>query len=300
MNKNFIINPIRVSDVILSDLQKADSASEKELAYIFFKMFVGNKTIQTFDDTETKNKNLVRLLHFSDVVPESGYKDLLALNERGAGIYLTINETDGTGRKEVNIKKVRSVFVDLDGSPLEPALKYNPTLIVESSSGRFHCYWLSDDIPLTAFSEMQKNIARILNGDPKVHDLPRVLRVPGFYHNKNKPFLSVIRGGLGTIFSYKGLVELFPPEKKPLWSGKKYILDKKTTDFDDFRGQYGASDGNRNNHLVKRAGGMIKRGKPWSYIENELFKEGLNSSPPMSEQEILSVVKSVKRYYKTA
>lgn len=296
MKHDFRQNPIRVSDVILSDLQKIGSASEKELAYIFFKMFVGNKTIQTFDDTETKNKNLVRLIHFSDVIPESGYKNLLAMNERGAGIYLTINETDGTGRKEVNIKKVRSVFVDLDGSPLEPALKYNPTLIVESSSGRFHCYWFTDDMPLEAFGPMQKNIARILNGDKKVFDLPRVLRVPGFYHKKGKPFLSTIRGGLGTIIKYKALVDMFPPEVVPKWSAKRYVLEKKTDSNSEFKGLYGTFNGDRNAHVLRRIGGCIKRKKSWDYIISEAFKEGMACTPPLPESEINLILKSARKY----
>src|SRR5512144_2779908 len=35
-------------------------------------------------------------------------------------------------------------------------------------------------------------LAKRYNGDPKVIDLPRVMRVPGFFHRKGEPFLTHI------------------------------------------------------------------------------------------------------------
>jgi hypothetical protein len=42
------------------------------------------------------------------------------LNREGAGVFVTVNETDLKGRTAKNITSVRAVFVDLDGAPLEP------------------------------------------------------------------------------------------------------------------------------------------------------------------------------------
>ena len=81
-------------------------------------------TFQTFDDVEVwdeakqkavkrMDKNLVRVLHGTF----NQHKDALAaLNAKGAGVYVTVNQTDLKGRKEANIVKVRALFVDLDGS----------------------------------------------------------------------------------------------------------------------------------------------------------------------------------------
>ena len=44
------------------------------------------------------------------------------------------------------------------------------------------------DVPLVGFSELQKALAAEFSGDPKVHDLPRVMRLPGFLHRKGQPF----------------------------------------------------------------------------------------------------------------
>ncbi len=87
---------------------------------------------------------------------------------------------------------VRALFVDLDGDPLAPVLEspLEPHAIIESSPGRFHAYWLVDGCPLDQFSQWQKAMAARFNGDPSVHDLPRVMRVPGFVHHKGAPFAS--------------------------------------------------------------------------------------------------------------
>jgi hypothetical protein len=121
-------------------------------------------------------------------------EDLSRLNARGAGVFVTVNETDGEGRKTENIIRVRAQFVDLDGAPLEPVLEHplGPSITIESSPGRYHAYWLVDDCPLAEFKHAQQRLAAHFNGDPSVCDLPRVMRLPGFFHRKAEPFITRI------------------------------------------------------------------------------------------------------------
>jgi hypothetical protein len=260
----------------------------------FFNLFPGKKTIQTFDDRGT-NKRLIRVIHF-DKLTETMERHLKNMNADGAGIYLCINETDGKGRCAINVKKIRAVFADLDGAPLDPTLEYHPSLIVESSLGRYHTYWFTEDTPLNGFTGLQKNIIRMFKSDSSVHDLPRVLRVPGLYHKKGKPFLSRICGGSGEVFKYRELVSYFPPETVPLWSAKRYRLDKKTMNMNEFRGKYGAMEGERNWNTFRHVCGMIKAKRPWGYIEEEARREGAACIPPLKESEIRNILKSASRY----
>ena len=48
---------------------------------------------------------------------------------------------------------------------------------------------LVSDVKLDEFTDLQQALIARFNGDPKVSDLPRVLRLPGFYHRKGDPFL---------------------------------------------------------------------------------------------------------------
>jgi hypothetical protein len=148
-------------------------------------------TFQVFDDSELKRGHLAKVCHGS---LEEEAARLTALNKAGAGVFVVINEADGMGRKAENIIRVRAVFADLDGAPLEPVLscRLAPHIIVESSPGRFHCYWRATGLPLDQFAPTQKAIAAKFNGDPSVHDLPRVMRLPGFWHLKGAPSMSRI------------------------------------------------------------------------------------------------------------
>ena len=121
-----------------------------------------------------------------------------------------VNRGDGvarpgrkTPRSTENVIAVRAVFVYLDGSPLEPVQQAvpAPTVIVESSPGRWHAYWKTHDCPLEEFTRRQGQLAARFRGDPSVTDLPRVMRLPGFLHRKRDPFLTRV---------------IYPePEKKP-------------------------------------------------------------------------------------
>ena len=260
----------------------------------FFNLFDGVKTIQTFSDKKDR-KDLAKIFHF-DVFSTMVETCLGYLNSQGAGIFFCVNETDGKGRTGANIIKVRSVYADLDGAPLEKALEYNPSLVVESSPNKYHCYWFVKDVPLEAFKTLQQGIIRVLNSDPAIHDLPRVLRVPGYLHNKNEPFLVNVKSCSGDIFTFKELTYWFPPKVRPQWSAKRYELEKKTSSELKFNGSYGTSAGERNRHLARVIGGMIKRGMPWHYIENEAMKEALACTPPLTESETRATLKSLQRY----
>ena len=151
-------------------------------------------TFQTFDDSEAKRPGLARIIHG----PLKGaQKKLIELNGRGAGIFWTVNETDLKGRKSENITKVRAVFVDLDGAPLEPILKgpLRPHVVVESSPGRFHCYWMVSNCSKEDFTRIQKALAKIFKADEQCIDLARVMRLPGFFHQKHEPHLTNVKNG---------------------------------------------------------------------------------------------------------
>ncbi len=146
-------------------------------------------TFQTFDDTKSRHDSaLVHVLHGN---LNQHLQFLTELNEKGAGIFFTVNLTDLKGRAAKNILKIRALFIDLDGALLGPVQSgpLAPHIIVETSPKRFHAYWLVEDIPLEVFSCIQKELIKRFNSDTSVHDLPRVMRLPGFYHQKGEPYL---------------------------------------------------------------------------------------------------------------
>lgn len=158
----------------------------------------GTFTFQTFDDDKKrKDRSLAQVFHG----PLSMHaKALETLQQRGTGVFVMVNEGDGityegnkTCRCKANVIRVRALWVDLDGSPLAPVMEaYTPDIVVESSPSRWHGYWLTNDCPLDDFSPRQKQIAAKFNGDKSISDLPRVMRLPGFWHQKDTPFMTRI------------------------------------------------------------------------------------------------------------
>lgn len=156
----------------------------------FLALFPGQHTYQTFDDRSNKDRKLSRILNDPS--------ELASLNRRGAGVFLMVNEGDGKGRRESNVTRVRAYFADFDITPLPEVWPLKPSMIVETSPGKFHAYWIlqpGEMIPLDsdAFNCQQEAIARAVGSQPQdCKGLNRVMRVPGFMHQKGEPFLSRI------------------------------------------------------------------------------------------------------------
>ena len=147
-------------------------------------------TFQTFDDSpEDKNPKLARIFHG---LTEKNFCDLTSLQFERAGVFFMVNQGNGKGRKAENVTVIRAVFIDLDGTPLPESWGVVPHITVESSPGKFHVYWLVFDCPLNRYTPTQKALIKKFKSDSSVHDLPRVLRVPGFYHQKGQPFMTRI------------------------------------------------------------------------------------------------------------
>ncbi|SDX04891.1 DNA-primase RepB domain-containing protein [Paenibacillus sp. CF384] len=67
-------------------------------------------------------------------------------------------------------------------------------MIVETKNG-YHIYWTIRKGSIGWFVPIQRALARKFNSDPKITDLARVMRVPGFYHRKNpaSPYLVCVK-----------------------------------------------------------------------------------------------------------
>lgn len=153
-------------------------------------------TFQTTDESSRKSWAKAKVFHGTfDQHADALYE----LNQAGAGIFVMVNKGNGivyegnrTCRTNANVVEVRALFVDADGAPLEPILENSPPphIVVESSPGKWHVYWRTNDTRLEEFKLIQQTIAKKFNTDPAVNDLARVMRVPGFYHQKGEPFMT--------------------------------------------------------------------------------------------------------------
>lgn len=167
-------------------------------------------TFQTFDDDANRRKELAeRLRAMGRPVQdawarvrhgtlEQHWQELVDVNANGGGVFVMVNQGDGrvhdgqrTCRTDASVNALRALFVDDDSGELTPqSLELTPSIIVKSRRG-LHAYWLlRRGEPLKAFSPAQEALAAALATD-RIKDLARVLRVPGFLHQKDRkaPFM---------------------------------------------------------------------------------------------------------------
>jgi len=249
-------------------------------------------TFQTFDDRK-KDKRLAVIRH--GTLEQHG-AELARLNEAGAGIFIMANRGDGKGRSATNVVAADAVFVDLDGAPLAPVLSASPEphIVVESSPGRYHAWWQVDAFPLAQFTPVQKALAARFAGDPTVHDLPRVMRLPGFIHWKGEPFLTrVTRTAPAQPYALADLVaglglKLQPDASTPARIGPAQA-----------RGQAGDTfgEGGRNAALASMAGKMRRAGCSADAVLQALrVTNDERCRPPLPDDEVAAIARSIGRY----
>jgi hypothetical protein len=233
-------------------------------------------TFQTFNEVNKGDKTLSRVSH-GDI--NQHYSSLAQRNNRGAGIFVMVNEGDCRGRKKENVKRVRAVFVDLDGAPLEPVSQASlkPHITLESSPGKYHAYWLVNGLSLDAFTTTQLALANRFDGDTSVKDLPRVMRLPGFFHRKNIPFQTRILT----------LEDLPAYDASDLLNAFNIDL---TVGNQAFNSNGIIDRGSRNNAIFEMAHSLLAKGiPPEETLTRLLTANRERCTPPLSEDEIRDI-----------
>jgi len=168
-------------------------------------------TFQTFDDKPTKNPALARWVH-GDI--DALFTELVNYNRLGAGVFVMVQSGDGSGRNIKAVNRIRCIFNENDhGVPKKQPLE--PQIVVETSPGKAHHYFLTDGLGLDDFKPIQDRLITDYGSDKNANDLPRVLRVPGFYHNKQEPHLvTIVHESGGQAYTKEQIVTAFPPHVK--------------------------------------------------------------------------------------
>lgn len=128
---------------------------------------------------------------------EEHIKSFANLNARGAAICTAVNKIEGSKRSKENVVGIRAVWVEDDTVLKHPRSQTTFPLpysfVVETSSGKYHYYWLTETNDLQTWQRIQNEVMVPLYGsDPGANGLNRVLRVPGFWHKKKNKFATRI------------------------------------------------------------------------------------------------------------
>jgi RecA-family ATPase len=142
-------------------------------------------TFQVFDDKGGRQE----LASWRHGTPAQCRQWITKKAAQGCGVFFTLNECDGAGRRAHNVLRTFTQASDFDTTALPTVWALEPDVIVQSSPGKFHTYWLcepTDD--LDKWCDTQARLAAYYHSDPRIIDRPRVLRLPGTWHQKKTPF----------------------------------------------------------------------------------------------------------------
>ena len=143
---------------------------------------------------------------------------LKALNDDVFCIYVTVNETKaGTSRRKADIIRARAIWIEDDVPVDEPRDDFpiQPSMIVESSPGKYHYYWLTSTDNFTEWNSVMDTMVEVWGCDKNARDISRVLRLPGFKHRKDlsSDFTTELVSTLGTVYSWDDILCAFPPAR---------------------------------------------------------------------------------------
>lgn len=135
-------------------------------------------------------------------------------NAQGYGIFCCINAMDGVGNELANVSYIRTHAVDLDNlsaqQNLERAAAWSPapSFAVQSSAGKYHCYFRMVPYQSNDFYTLhQRKLRQLFDGDGSIIDPTRVMRVPGFFHMKQPASPHLV-----TCWALGGYGQLIPAE----------------------------------------------------------------------------------------
>jgi len=131
----------------------------------------------------------------------------------GREVYFCAHLLAQARRVKENAAEISTLYAEYDGGGDVPTGELEPSAVVESSPGHYHCYWrLSTAIPPTVAEGLNERIARATGADPSGGDLTQLLRVPGTT-NKKYPEEPVVQFTEVSEISYvpRELDEMLPP-----------------------------------------------------------------------------------------
>jgi hypothetical protein len=263
-----------------------------DIAQNFLDYTTGGEDVsfRTFDDGEMGSTNPIKLYGKLDDVAVK----LTEENQKGSGVFWVVNRCKDKMQNDSSVVAVRAVFVDLDGAELAPVINSDlqPHILVESSPKKYHGYWkVTGDFPVSEFSRYQKALAKKFHGDPVVSNLSRVMRLPGFWHNKDpkNPFMTRIMT----------LSDRLPYEPSDIVKYLKLVLDepeKRHINLVPPNGKRVIRNGERDVTLTKRGASLRNAGLAYEDIRDQLLKiNDTECEIPMAAKQVDKIARSVSK-----
>lgn len=151
------------------------------------------------------------------------YQSIAQYQKSGRGCYLVVN---GQGHKDKDVAMGRAIFYEHDDMRKEIQIDLwqhlglpEPTFQIDTGGKSIHSYWVFDEpVDIKKWEALQTDLLNHSDGDRKIKNPSRVMRLAGCYHTGADQPSQIIRNG-GHRYSYDELRTLIPfPEVTPVQS----------------------------------------------------------------------------------
>jgi hypothetical protein len=168
------------------------TGAEYASAWAFVAAFAGDPNVAVIDWRAIHDTNKEIPGHARRGTLPEWWNWLTEMNAQGYGVFATIAAMDGVGRELANVHYIRAHYVDLDN--LSARQNYDaaagsypsPSFAVQSSPNKFHVYWAVAPFQGNdRFQLLQRKLRQVFDGDKRIIDATRVMRVPGTFHLKD-------------------------------------------------------------------------------------------------------------------
>lgn len=165
-----------------------DKADKKKYAEEFKKKNGRNpKQNESYNPLKIRLNSSIKTADFDKLCRDKLY----FVNSNGYGVWFVVNGCGQNDNSVLESGKYKSIYIEWDDISFREMferLKKFPlipsTLIITKKS--LHVYWFSKDGDSKAFRTIQKRMIAYFGSDKTIHNESRVMRIPGFFHNKDK------------------------------------------------------------------------------------------------------------------
>jgi len=248
------------------------------------------------------------------------YKTLQEWNAQDFGVYIVVN---GGGQTDDDVKHCRAIFYEHDNLPKEEQeqlwQKLNlpePTFQIDTGGKSIHSYWVFDKpSPVEDWKTLQTDLLEFSDGDRSIKNPSRVMRLPGFFHQKTGNVAEII-SQFGKRYSYQELRQIIPTQQtetlnfsQPAVAHLDAVpLENCLSRDDRALINSGEGKGKRNNSGAKLARSLIGAaqrldylGHPYRDDPRQLFDNYCSRcTPPIDSREAAQIWKSAQKDNPTA
>ncbi|BAU13070.1 bifunctional DNA primase/polymerase [Leptolyngbya sp. NIES-3755] len=256
--------------------------------------------------------------------PNLPWKLMERLQAEGRGCYFVVNSG---GHKDADIIRCHAIFYEHDHLDKETSRELwqhlglpEPTIQIDTGGKSIHSYWaLTSSCTIEQWQELQSNLLEFADGDRKIKNPSRVMRLAGAYHIKpgREPIQTTIINNSGNVYTYEELRSIVPKQQPSTASqswkefensiqlpvSERVPLIECLSKANRLLIEQGTGEGQRNDRgyalacdLIGASNYLNSIGQLFDGLPKLLFEQYCaNCSPPLDNAEIGSIWQSAEK-----